>query len=213
MDATSFASDSPAGKILDHLQRHGEASVKEFEEVLSVSTTAVREHLTHLQARELLATRLVRQGPGRPRLVYFLTPKARSLVPKSYDTLVTMLMRELASRGGPDELQSLLDAVGARMAEVYRGQIGGDDVPQRLAQLRDALEARGIPVQLDSSGEELQVFACPYHDVAQEHAAVCTMEQRMLERLVGENIRIDGTIREGRRSCQFSIRTRPRMEP
>ncbi len=123
MTATISTTESPAGKILAHLQRHGEAAVKELEDVLEVSTTAVREHLTHLQAKELVATRLVRRGPGRPHLVYFLTPKAQSQFPKQYDTLVNMLLREIAGQEGPERLQVILDAVGARLFWRRRGAV------------------------------------------------------------------------------------------
>src|SRR4051812_17073932 len=116
MTATPYINESPASKIMAHLQRHGEATVKELEEVLDVSTTAVREHLTHLQAKDLVATKLVRYGPGRPRLVYFLTPKAQSQFPKQYDILVNLLLREIAGQEGPDRLQLILDAVAERLA-------------------------------------------------------------------------------------------------
>jgi DeoR family transcriptional regulator, suf operon transcriptional repressor len=205
MTATISTTESPAGKILAHLQRHGEAAVKELEDVLEVSTTAVREHLTHLQAKELVATRLVRRGPGRPHLVYFLTPKAQSQFPKQYDTLVNMLLREIAGQEGPERLQVILDAVGARLAEEYGAQVFGGELPERLAALRGALEARGIPAEVQPSGAGVELFACPYLDVAQEHAGICAMERRMVEQLLGETIALEGTIREGRRSCHFTI--------
>lgn len=205
MALTEYPGDSPAGKILTHLQRHGEASIKELEEVLEISTTAVREHLANLQARDLVITKVVRSGPGRPRLVYFLTPKAQSLFPKEYDTLINLLLREIASQEGPDRLQLLLDAVGARLAEEYHVQVSGDELSERLAMLRAAMEARGIPVELNPSGEGFQLFACPYFDVAQEHAGVCAMERRMIEQVLGEQVALEGTIREGRRSCHFTV--------
>jgi len=205
MTATISTNESPAGKILAHLQRHGEAAVKELEDVLEVSTTAVREHLTHLQAKDLVATRLVRRGPGRPHLVYFLTPKAQSQFPKQYDTLVNMLLREIAGQEGPERLQVILDAVGARLAVEYGAQIFGGELPERLAALRGALEARGIPAEVQPSGAGVELFACPYLDVAQEHAGICAMERRMVEQLLGETIALEGTIREGRRSCHFTI--------
>lgn len=198
-----YPSDSPAGKILAHLQRHGEVTVKELEEVLEISTTAVREHLTHLQARDLVATKVVRHGPGRPHLRYFLTPKAQGLFPKEYDTLINLLLHEIASTEGPDRLQTLLDAVGTRLAQEYRGQVTGADLAERLATLSGALEARGIPVKMHPEG--FQVFTCPYLDVAQEHAAVCTMERHMIEQVLGEQIVLEGTIREGQRSCHFAV--------
>jgi predicted ArsR family transcriptional regulator len=205
MAVTRYASDSPAGKILTYLQRYGEGSVKELEEVLGVSTTAVREHLTHLQARELVATRLVRRGPGRPHLVYFLTPQAQELFPKQYDTLINLLLREITSQDGPDRMQHILDAVGTRLAEEYRSQVSGADLAERLAGLQRALEARGIPAEVGPTGTEFEVFACPYLEVAHEHAGVCAMERRMLEQVLGEQIILEGAIREGRRSCHFTV--------
>src|SRR5262245_3956554 len=145
MTATPYTSESPAGKILAHLQRHGEATVRDLEEVLDVSTTAVREHLTHLQARDLVATKLVRSGPGRPHLAYFLTAKAQSLFPKQYDTLVNLLMREIVGQEGHERLQVILDAVAARLAAEYSAQVSGEELPERLVALCGALESRGIP--------------------------------------------------------------------
>lgn len=211
-----FSPDSPAGKILDYLQRHGEASVKDLEELLGISTTAVREHLTHLQARDLVETRLVRRGPGRPHALYSLTAEAHSLFPKEYDTLTNMLLREIASQEGPARLQGLLDAVGARLAEEYRDQVAGEGLPARLLALREALERRGIPVEIHPSGESMRMFACPYLDIAQEHAGVCAMERRMVEQVLGEAIVLEGTIREGGRSCHFTVVPEPaakRHEP
>ncbi|MDW8147038.1 MAG: DeoR family transcriptional regulator [Roseiflexaceae bacterium] len=204
MTLAQYTENSPAGKILTYLRRHGEATIKDLEELLGISTTAVREHLAHLEAKGLLATRQARGGPGRPRLVYSLTLRAEDLFPKEYDTLVTLLLREIASREGKERLNALLEAVGQRLAEEYRGQVVGNDVEERLARLRVTLEARGIPVEVTPDGA-IQVFACPYHDVAREHAGVCTMERRMLEQVLGERVEIEGTIREGRRSCHFQI--------
>ena len=205
MTTPLYSSESPAGKILSYLRRHGEGSVKDLEGLLEISTTAVREHLAHLQAKELLATRVVRNGPGRPRLVYFLTPKAQNLFPNDYDRLINLLLQEIASQEGSDRLDVLLDAVGARLAEEYRALVSGEELAERLEKLRDILEARGVPADLDPSGGGLQIFACPYRDVAQKHAGVCSMDRRMLEQVLGETIELEGSIREGQRSCHFTV--------
>jgi predicted ArsR family transcriptional regulator len=143
-----YNNESPASKILAYLRRNGEGSVKELEKLLEISTTAVREHLTSLQAKDLLATKLVRRGPGRPHLAYFLTPKAQDLFPKEYDTLINLLLQEITSQEGADRLQVILDAVGARLADEYGGQVAGLEPAERLARLRDVLEARGIPAEV-----------------------------------------------------------------
>ncbi len=205
MEASPIAPETPAGQIIGHLQRHGEATVRELEEVLGVSTTAVREHLLHLEARGLVQSRSVRHGPGRPHRVYCLSPLGQRAVPSSYDRLAALLLREIASRAGPEALESLLGAVGERLAEEYRGAVAGGDLRQRLDQLHAALAARGIPSEVAPDGAGLQVFACPYLDVAREHAAVCAMERQMLEHVLGEPLRLDSAIREGQRSCRFVV--------
>jgi predicted ArsR family transcriptional regulator len=205
MTATAYNADSPPGRILAHLQRNREATVREFEELLGISTTAVREHLTHLEAKGLVGTRLVRQGPGRPKLIYSLTARAQELFPKEYGTLVTLLMRELANRQNPELLQGLLDAVGSRLAAEYGVQIGSGSIEDRLRRLRIALAERGIPADVDTQLAELEIYACPYHDVAQEHPAICAMERGMLQQVLGESIRLEGAIREGHHSCHFVI--------
>src|SRR5215211_2293460 len=135
MAGSPYSLESPAGKILDYLQRHREATVKDLEELMGISTTAVREHLTHLQAKNLVTTRLVRNGPGRPHAVYSLTAEAHSLFPKEYDKLTNLLLREIASQEGPARLQGLLDAVGARLAEEYSVQVAGEGIEERLVAL------------------------------------------------------------------------------
>jgi len=202
-----FAADSPAGKILDYLQRHGEATIKELEDLLGISTTAVREHMAQLQARDLLATQRVRGGAGRPHLVYSLTPGAQHLFPKAYDTLTTLLLRELIARSGPEHVELLLAAVADRLAAEYK--VGDGVLAERLSAVRQALEARGIPAEVLPAEHGLEVFACPYLDVVQEHAGVCSMERRMLEQILGQPVQIDGTIREGRRRCQFTVAAPP----
>lgn len=209
MTANVYAPESPPSRILAHLQRHGEATIRELEDLLEISTTAVREHLTHLEARGMVGTRLVRQGPGRPKLVYSLRPRAHEMFPKEYGKLVVLLLRELASRQDTQQLQILLAAVGAQLAKEYHSRIGDGGIEERLQRLYAEITERGIPIDLNpqgTSGEtQMQLYACPYHDVAREHPAICEMERDMFEQVLGKSIRLEGTIREGKRNCCFVV--------
>lgn len=194
-----------ASLILNHLQRHGQATIKQLEDVLGVSTTAVREHLAHLQAENLVAITTVRNGPGRPRFVYKLTKKAQSLFPKQYDLLMNLLLQEIAAEGGTRQVDFLLERVSKRLAEEYADRMSGIDVQARLLELRKMLESQGIPAEVRQADDALHIFACPYLDVAQEHAAVCTMERHMLEQVVGKKMRLENSIRDGHHHCRFVI--------
>lgn len=203
MKSAPFSADSSIGQILMFLQRHGEATIRELEDELGISTTAVREHLINLDARGYIATRLIRNGRGRPRILYSLTDQARDIFPRSYDTLVSVLLDEIARQQGEDGLATLLSSVSERLAEGYQRTPKGD-VTARVADVQKMMESRGIPVEIHADTSRITFYACPYHEVAQDHAGVCAMEKRMIEQVLGHEVHTEGTIREGSRCCSFS---------
>ena len=79
MSLTAFSNDTPVGKIVEHIQRNGSGTIKELEQVLSVTTTAVRQHLGNMQAEGYVERRQVNTGVGRPHYAYFITDKAQEL--------------------------------------------------------------------------------------------------------------------------------------
>ncbi|GAF88364.1 unnamed protein product, partial [marine sediment metagenome] len=70
-------------QILQYLQRHGRATVKELGSLLSLTSTGIRQHLTVLERDGLVDAREERGRVGRPTLVYSLTEKADALFPKT----------------------------------------------------------------------------------------------------------------------------------
>ncbi|WP_448337015.1 helix-turn-helix transcriptional regulator [Chloroflexus aurantiacus] len=206
MDTTRYPSDSPAGIILRYLQRHARATVKELADLIGVSTTAVRDHLVHLQAEGMVEVTSERNGPGRPRLVYSLSEKAQKSFPKQYDRLISTLLRELIELEGEGKVEQLLDRVSQRLASEYADRMAGADVAARLNELRALLEQRGVPAEIDPEGDVLRLFACPYYDVAADYPEVCSMERRMIEYVLGEKLVLEDTIRAGAHNCRFVLR-------
>ncbi len=205
MEVLGFPDTSPASIVLQHIRRHGKVTIKELEHVLGVSTTAVREHLYHLQSQGLLDTTSVRYGPGRPRLVYTLTDKAQKLFPNHYDLLINLLLQEIASEEGMGRVEHLLERVSTRLANEYADRVRGEDIQSRLGDLRTMLEDTGIPAEVPPTGDSINIYACPFHDVAQEHAEVCTMERQMIEQVLGQEVVQAHSIRDGHHTCCFNL--------
>ena len=210
MSVAGFREGTPAYDILQYLLHHGSATVKELEEVLGVSTTSVREQLTHLTNQALITPQKVRQGPGRPLNRYVLTSKAQSLFPKGYDVLINVLLEEILRTHGAEHLAELLTRVGIRLAEQYDLPAAHDALRERLMALAYAMNEQGMPIKIAQTedGWVVSEYGCPYFEVAQEHSHVCTMERRMLEAAIGLEVELSQRMVEGHHGCHFVVKPR-----
>ncbi len=197
---------SPAGAILRLLQRHGSLTIKQLQSELGVrSLNAVREQLAHLSAAGLITATAQRQGTGRPAHVYALSERAQRLFPNGYDTLLKLLLEEIAAREGREELQKILSGVGQRLADEYGEH--ADELGQRLQTLQQMSEIRGTPIAIhDADGvTTLHKYNCPYFDLAKSTSAVCTVEQHMIEQVLGRSVRLTERIVDGHTGCCFVV--------
>jgi predicted ArsR family transcriptional regulator len=200
--------NTPAGRVLKAIQMRGQATIKDVAEDLGVTASAVRLHLGQLQAKGAIHTEQVREGVGRPYYVYSVTPEAHNLFYKDYGELTKLLLEEVSVTEGPDALQRVLRRVSDRLAAIYRNQIGGQELAERVTSWAELLDQRGIAVQLARTveGYVLQEYGCPYQNVAVENRAVCEMERQVMARLLESGVRLTQCVLDGHHGCQFEIR-------
>jgi predicted ArsR family transcriptional regulator len=208
-------SGSPAGHVLIALQRHGTVTVKELEDALGVTATAVRQQLSQLMADGYVQQRVERaEGRGRPSHTYSLTPEGRALFPRHYDEFTNGLLREILLSEGPAKVEALLARMGQRLAEQYRGQINGDAPADRAVKLTELLNARGILAEVAVGPDAIfvQEYTCPYYELAREHRAICDMEQDMMSQVLEQPVELVSCTLDGHHGCQFKIDTEQRKE-
>jgi predicted ArsR family transcriptional regulator len=199
--------NSSAGRVLKVIQVRGRASIKEVAADLGVTASAVRLHLTQLQASGAVRADKVREGVGRPYYVYSVTPQAHNLFYKDYGDLARLLLQELGETQGADGLQSVLRHVADKLAELYRNQVGSRELTDRIAAWADLLDQRGVTVELEKTddGFVLREYGCPYQNVAIENRAVCEMERQVMARLLESGVKLTQCVLDGYRGCQFAI--------
>ncbi len=207
MDEVTFGQRGPASDILRLLQRRGPQSIKELEAQLGVSTNAVREQIQHLLGAGLIDMDKVRRGAGRPAHVYSLSGKAQSLFSHAYEAVLKLLLEELTKTDGPDRAQSLLNAVGERLADDFTGGVRSCDLREQVDNVVTALGERGIPMAVLEHEDvvALQAWSCPYYSLARDHRGVCEMEQHMLERALGARVTIAQRMIDGHVGCKFLV--------
>ncbi len=145
---------------------------------LSVSATAVRQHLAMLEALGLVTRRKVVAQPGRPTYLYRLSAKGRGAFPKRYDLLLGDLVGVLLERHGADAVADVIRAAARRLAERVRPRFEGASPADRWALLLGWIEgelAWQADVTEEPAGHRITIHHCPFQDVSRVHPAVCSV--------------------------------------
>ena len=203
-----FDREAPAWRILEYLQRKGSGTIKELEEYLGVTTTAVRQQLQALQADGFVERTRVHAGVGRPHHAYSATAKAHDIFANQSDDLALTLLEEVLALAGKETTAQLLGRVGSRLAAQYAQSVESGVLRERVEQLVEALYARGVLADIDVDGEGvivLQTYNCPYHELAQEHRDICAMDEQFMREVLGSEVSLSECIMDGHHRCSFMV--------
>ena len=197
--------------VLDLIRRHGPMTVADLAERLAVTATAVRNRLTRLVGAGMVERRAEHHGRGRPRHTYQASVEAHKQLGQNYADLAVVLWDEMMTTVEDRKLRRLLfGRITNRLAELYRAQMTGDEWEGRLVQLGAILHDRGIETEVTrgdgSSMPVLKQHSCPYYELAEVDRAVCAMERKMFEKVLGRGLRISQCRLDGHRSCDFEAR-------
>ena len=202
-------SDRP---LLDLIRRQGPMTVAEMVEALGVTPTAVRNRLTRLVGSGMVERRSESGHRGRPKHTYQASVEAHKKLGQNYADLAVALWGELMQAVEDRKLRRLLfGRVTDRLAEQYRGQVWGDGWEGRMVQLGSILHDRGVEAEVTrrrSAGclPVLKQHSCPYFALAEVDRAVCAMERKMFEKVLGHGLRLSHCRLDGHRSCDFEAK-------
>jgi len=201
--------EMPGGQVLDVLLRQGSMTVKDIQDALGLSSTAVRMHLTRLQAEGLVTVEEERRGVGRPVKVYSLTNEARALTGEHCDDLTITLLEEMFRLEGPEKMRILLERVSRRLAGLYQQEVRGTSVHDRMRELARALGRRGIAIDIAIEDRKVVLleYTCPYHGLAQDRRDICAMEEAMISEIIGRPVTLQQCMMDGHQGCEFHTET------
>ncbi len=203
--------DSSDRPLLDLIRRRGPLTVAEMGEALGVTATAIRNRLTRLVGSGMVERRTEAGSRGRPRHTYRASDEAHKRLGQNYADLAVALWGELMQAVEDRKLRRLLfGRVTDRLADQYRGQVRGDEWQGRMVQLGTILHDRGIEAEVTPGvGGLLPVLrqhSCPYFALAEVDRAVCAMERKMFEKVLGHGLRLSQCRLDGHRSCDFEAK-------
>lgn len=207
MGTQVLSRDTAVGRVLDVLLRQGSMTVKDIQDALDMSSTAIRQHLTRLLGEGLVTSHEERRGVGRPVKVYTLTNRARALTGCHCDYLAVTLLEEMVLLEGPEKMRVLLERVSRRLANLYEQEVSGSALFERVQELARALDRRGIvaDVAVEEGAIVLHEYTCPYHGLAQDYRDICEMEKAMMSQVLGQPVTLRYCMMDGHQGCAFHM--------
>lgn len=193
-------------------ETEGPVGVRELNAQFPLNHNAIRQHLAKLVAAGLvLEAKASASGPGRPRLVYSVSPAVEGQwgTAGPYERLSRLLAEIISSGRAPDE-------VGRRAADRFRvPSPSGDmvaDVAAAMARQGFAPEVR--PVR---GGVEIVLRNCPFASAAVvDRRTICSLHLGIAEGLAaGSDVVVEELVAKDprRAGCRLRIRLEVSEEP
>ena len=203
--------ESSDRSLLDLIRRHGPLTVAEMAERLDVTPTAIRNRLNRLVGSGMVERKAEHGGRGRPKHTYRASVEAHKRLGQNYADLAVVLWDEMMRTVEDRKLRRFLfGRITDRLAELYRTQVTGEEWEGRLVQLGTILHDRGIETEVTSPeggmSPVLKQHSCPYYELAEVDRAVCAMERKMFEKVLGRGLRLSQCRLDGHRSCDFEAK-------
>jgi len=173
--------DPRRSRIVDELrgQRDG-LDTEQLARAIELHPNTVRWHLGILGDAGIVESQTEpRTGPGRPRILYRLTPEGTAQGREEYRLLATILSSTLA--GQEDGPRRAEDSGRAWGRYLVRGPAPGRRVDDREAvvEVLRLLEEQGFDP--DADGTDVRMHRCPFHDLAEQHPeVVCAVHRGLI---------------------------------
>jgi predicted ArsR family transcriptional regulator len=204
----SLPFDARDREILEHLHQAGSGDVQTLCDVLGVTRTAIRQRIARLETAGFILSELQSQLRGRPRHLYRVTAEGLHELGENYRELAVVLWEAITGYEDAAVRESLMGRVQSALAERFRKQlVGCDSIEDRLDQLADEMKSSGFNVESDHSGglRILRETSCPFPMLADVDEAICQVERRVLEEVLGAPVEFRSRCRDGQGCCEFQV--------
>jgi predicted ArsR family transcriptional regulator len=177
---------STRDRILQTLLRQPRRTINELADAVGINPISVRHHLTNLQVEGLVGAEEERHGVGRPRLVYFLTEDGMEKFPTRYLRLTTRLLAQMKETMPGPVVSQLFSQIAEDLARDYADQMQGLSMEERLDFVKSLLAEEGFTVEWEKKGQEYQIheISCPYYQIGVNHPEVCTVDQKLISKML-----------------------------
>jgi predicted ArsR family transcriptional regulator len=203
----------PKKKLLYYLKIMQQAGLEELANVMKISRMAVHKHLAALQKRGLVEGVEIRGHVGRPRMVYQLTTRSKTVFPRSYSAIASYALDFIERNMGKEAVQKVLHERQNELFDQYYKRLKDLDFDERVRQLAKIRDEEGYMAESkkeSKSGGKYVLFEynCPIIQIAEKHWEACLAETELFEKLLDADIDTTHRAAKGDLICRFAIKER-----
>ena len=197
--------------ILLTIKKRGEARAEDLAAALSITPSAIRQHLSGLLGEGLVAVREQRGAAGRPKFFYSVTPAAEPLFPKMYSGLTNELLEYLDAEE-PKMVDRLFDKRRDRRSEAARARLAGKPFDDRVAELARILDEDGYLADVERGDDgvwRIVEHNCAILEVALRYGQACSSEIGFMREVMPDaDIERVSHMASGEHHCAYEVRPR-----
>ena len=194
--------------ILVLLKRSGRGTIPSLAAEVGLNIETVRGHLRSLVSAGLVRREETqRSGPGRPEVVYGLTPEAEPFFPRREGEILRELATHLVKSGKAEVLREFFERrIGGRRADAMarvrhlRGR-------GRVAEVARIFSELGFMAVVEESDDapRLRLCHCPIREVVRSTRIPCAAEIGLIRELLGAEMTRVSYIPSGDSSCAYRV--------
>ena len=203
-------------QVLDLIIERGPVTSTVIARVLSLTTAAVRRHISSLEAAGEITEHEVpvigTRGRGRPARHYVATDAGRGALDDSHSDLAVKALSYMERLVGVDAVEGFAASrsreIERRYAPVVRA--AGNDPKVRAQALADALTDDGYAATLRPVGNgdfavQLCQGHCPVEQIAHQFPQLCEAELTAFSKVLGVHVQRLATLAQGEHVCTTHI--------
>lgn len=194
--------------ILALLKRGGQGTIPYLAAEVGLNIETVRGHLKALVGLGLVRREgTQRSGPGRPEVVYALTPAAEAIFPRREGETLRALAAHLVESGRGDALREFFERrIGGRRADAL-ARVRPLRGKARLAEVAKIFTELGFMavVERHHGAPRLRLCHCPIRELVRATRIPCAAEIGLIKELLGEEMTRVSYIPAGDSSCAYQL--------
>jgi len=202
------------GRIIEELSVSPKTA-RDLALTLGIQESAARGHLERLEERGLAVPTFRREGVGRPRKRYLLTPQGQELFPRRYELLLDSVTEQLLEREGEAFVSEVFAQAARAMAKQIAREIPRAKSPaERARALAAALNHLGFRCTVEETPDgALKIVRtnCVFRHNALTHTyLLCDVfDKHLTEELLGQvGVDLKDSISRGSLRCTHLIQLR-----